>query len=87
MRIHAQTDKIEAGRVHLPDDAPWLGTFLSEVLAFPGSSNDDQVDSLSQFLKWIGDNEGSAFEADWGDQIDEVYWGPILSLPGRLVGS
>jgi len=87
MRMYAQTAKIEANQVHLPNEAPWLATFLAEVLAFPGSSSDDQVDSLSQFLKWIGDNEGSAFEADWGYQAEEVYWDSILSLPSRRVGS
>ena len=48
----AQTAKIEAGRVYLPEDAPWLGEFLSELLAFPNGQHDDQVDSVSQFLFW-----------------------------------
>ena len=51
-RMLAQSAKIEAGQVHLPKDAPWLGEFLSELLAFPRGRHDDQVDSVSQFLFW-----------------------------------
>ena len=51
-RMAAQTAKIEAGHVHLPENAPWLGEFLSELLAFPNGRHDDQVDGVSQFLFW-----------------------------------
>lgn len=44
---------IEAGRVYLPSDATWLAEFKSEMLAFPNSRFDDQVDALSQLLEWI----------------------------------
>ena len=52
-RMVAQSAKIENGHVHLPRDAPWLGTFLMELLAFPNGANDDQVDSVSQLLIWM----------------------------------
>ncbi len=55
MRLAAQTPLIEAGQVILPHKAPWLEEFLTELLAFPSSRYDDQVDSVSQFLKWAGD--------------------------------
>ena len=51
-RVAWVTSYIERGRVYLPDDAPWLGEFLKEILAFPNGKHDDQVDSLSQFLRW-----------------------------------
>ena len=51
-RFGAQTAKIEAGHVHLPKDAAWLADFLDELLGFPASRHDDQVDSVSQFLSW-----------------------------------
>ena len=44
--------KIEAGQVFLPTQAEWLDTLLLELLAFPQGKHDDQVDSISQFLKW-----------------------------------
>ncbi len=52
-RMSAQSAKIEAGQVHLPRQASWLGDFRTELLAFPRGRHDDQVDSLSQFLTWI----------------------------------
>ena len=52
-RMSAQSAKIEAGQVHLPATAPWLGDFKTELNAFPNGRHDDQVDSLSQFLSWI----------------------------------
>src|SRR5262249_13268482 len=51
-RMVAQSAKIEAGHVHLPKQADWLDSFLLELLAFPHGRHDDQVDSVSQFLKW-----------------------------------
>jgi predicted phage terminase large subunit-like protein len=51
-RMVAQSAKIEAGHVHLPREAYWLDTLLHELLAFPNGRHDDQVDSVSQFLKW-----------------------------------
>jgi predicted phage terminase large subunit-like protein len=54
-RLFAQTMHIEAGRVILPAQAPWLADFQTEVLRFPQSRHDDQVDSLSQFLAWATD--------------------------------
>lgn len=54
-RLAAQSAKIEAGQVVLPDEATWPADFLSETLAFPNSRHDDQVDSLSQFLYWASD--------------------------------
>jgi len=51
-RLHAATPVIEAGRVYLPEIAPWLVAYLAELTGFPGSRHDDQVDSTSQFLNW-----------------------------------
>src|SRR5271170_6925945 len=52
-RMAAQSAKIEAGHVHLPKSAAWLGEFLTELLSFPNGRHDDQVDSVSQFLRWL----------------------------------
>jgi predicted phage terminase large subunit-like protein len=53
-RMAVEVHKIEAGQVYLPKQADWLDTFLLELLAFPKGRHDDQVDSVSQFLKWEG---------------------------------
>lgn len=61
---------IEAGRVHLPTDAPWLAEFRSELLGFPNSRFDDQVDALSQLLDWVR-------QAEQWDDIGVA--GPIIT--------
>ena len=48
MRMAAQTAPIEARVVHLPARAPWLEEFKKELLSFPASKHDDQIDALSQ---------------------------------------
>jgi predicted phage terminase large subunit-like protein len=53
MRLHAQTAFIENGFVSLPEEAPWLDTYLHELTSFPGCKHSDQVDSTSQALAWI----------------------------------
>lgn len=52
-RMYAQTAFLEAKRVHLPRNAPWLDDYLVEMVRFPDGGHDDQVDSLSQLLDWI----------------------------------
>lgn len=56
-RLECVSPSIERGRVHLPRDTPWLGAFMEEVLAFPNARHSDQVDSMSQFLRWAIDRE------------------------------
>lgn len=52
-RFAAVSAMIEAGRLFLPQEAPWLAAFEQEVLAFPYGKRDDQVDALSQYLNWL----------------------------------
>ena len=56
MRMSAQSARIEAGRVYIPERADWLDDFRTEILQFPNGRHDDQVDSLSQFLNWAERN-------------------------------
>jgi predicted phage terminase large subunit-like protein len=51
MRMTAQTAQIEAGAVHLPARATLMDDFKKEILAFPFSKHDDQIDALSQALR------------------------------------
>ena len=53
----AESPAIEGGRVLIPKDAAWLADFQHEVVLFPNSKHDDQVDSLSQFLGWARNRE------------------------------
>jgi predicted phage terminase large subunit-like protein len=61
-RAVQQSAKVEAGQVFLPEEAPWLDTFCSEMVAFPGGAHDDQVDSVTQFLRWITGRPGPRLE-------------------------
>ena len=51
-RLHAQSARIEAGHVWLPERTPWLEDLRAEIASFPHGRHDDQVDSISQFLSW-----------------------------------
>ena len=55
MRMRVHTPTLEAGKVLLKKDAPWLDELRTEVLAFPYGKHDDQVDALSQLMTWAED--------------------------------
>jgi hypothetical protein len=52
---------LETGRVVLPREATWLSVYLDELLGFPNSDKDDQVDSTSQALDWFQHRFASEF--------------------------
>ena len=52
-RSQAVTPLIEAGKVFLPESAPWLADFLDELAAFPTGVHDDIVDSVTQALNYL----------------------------------
>ncbi len=51
-RLDLQLEKLAAGYVLIPEQAPWLDDFQDEILQFPDGRHDDQVDSMSQYLTW-----------------------------------
>ena len=65
VRMEAQSAIIENGHVYLPQDAAWLDIYLRELMAFPSSKYDDQVDSTSQYLKWAADAGGRAYSGKY----------------------
>ena len=52
-RMEARAVMFETGKVYVPRSAEWLGTYLDELLSFPNSKKDDQVDSTSQALDYL----------------------------------
>jgi predicted phage terminase large subunit-like protein len=56
-RMSRQQGRFEAGRILLPNEAPWLADFENELLAFPDGRYDDQVDAMLLFLDWFAENE------------------------------
>jgi predicted phage terminase large subunit-like protein len=61
VRFEAQMAYLQTGRFLVPTMAPWLLAFKRELLAFPKARNDDQVDSVVQFLEVIAPHRGSGF--------------------------
>lgn len=54
-RMSTETPLIEKGGMWIPEEAPWLSDYLTELCLFTGNDSgghDDQVDMTSQFLKW-----------------------------------
>ncbi|WDM84852.1 phage terminase large subunit [Ehrlichia sp. JZT12] len=43
----------ESRKIFLPYDSPWLSDFEQELLSFPNTQYDDQIDSMTQYLHWI----------------------------------
>jgi predicted phage terminase large subunit-like protein len=60
-RMIVATPLIEAGGVHLRENAAWLQDLRRELVQFPCGAFDDQVDSISQFLNWVQDRSGPTF--------------------------
>lgn len=90
-RASAITPMIEAGRVFLPESAPWLDEYLDELSTFPAATHDDWTDSTTQALNYLRgpgqdgllgyyerQNE-SARRADL-----EAYWRPRTTSPEAL---
>jgi len=51
-RASAVSPLFESGRVHVPQSAPWLSDYIDELISFPASPHDDQVDVSTQALAW-----------------------------------
>lgn len=74
MRLHTLTHIFESGKVFLPKQALWLHDYRTELLGFPGSRHDDQVDSTTQALDYLHNQHRSSL-GTWeklGKQ--PVYW-------------
>lgn len=51
-RLSNAAPSIECGDVYLPDKsiAPWVDDLVEEIVTFPNSENDDQMDALTQYV-------------------------------------
>lgn len=61
MRMEVQLPALEAGMVALPNneemDVDWLFEFEQNLQSFPMNKEWDEIDALSQFLRWLKDRE------------------------------
>lgn len=76
-RAWGQTAVVERGDLLLPEEAPWLGEFLHELLGFPRAKHDDQVDALVHLLGWVSSR--------WEPPI-MLNAGPELMVEGQSTG-
>ena len=53
-RVNAVSPLIEAGKVYIPESAPWVHEFIEECSSFPTGEHDDQVDTMSQAMSYFG---------------------------------
>ncbi|WP_395877440.1 phage terminase large subunit [Ehrlichia muris] len=51
----------ESRKIFLPYDSPWLSDFEQELLSFPNTQNDDQIDSMTQYLHWFNNKIKNTF--------------------------
>lgn len=49
-RLRLVSPLFEAGKVFIPEDKPWLGDFIEELVKFPTGKHDDCVDATTQYL-------------------------------------
>jgi predicted phage terminase large subunit-like protein len=63
---------IQAGRLFLPKTAHWLADFTSELLGFPASRHDDQVDALTQLLLWVQEKDIYRPETLTGPELVDI---------------
>ena len=66
-RARAASVLFETGKVYLPEDAPWLASYVQELLGFPAGKFMDRVDSTSLILNALMKqyrNGGGVYVAD-----------------------
>lgn len=64
-RAHAVTALWAGGNVWIPEDDafPWVPDFVAELVSFPASGYDDQIDSMTQALRYLKSHGLSVWEA------------------------
>ncbi len=64
-RAYAVTPLWAGKNVFIPEDsyAPWVKDFVEEVITFPAGANDDQVDAMTQALRYLKAHGLSVWEA------------------------
>jgi predicted phage terminase large subunit-like protein len=63
-RVEGITGTLEAKRVFLPREAPWLLEFEHELLAFPLAHHDDMVDAFTLALSQVAKRKAKPYFAE-----------------------
>jgi predicted phage terminase large subunit-like protein len=81
-RAQAVTPLMEAGKIFLPESAPWVSDFIEEMACFPNGIHDDVVDSTTQALNYLREEPQllpmslgySMFGSNSGELDKEELW-------------
>lgn len=60
-RAMAMTGEWEAGNIYLPADAVWVSDFIDRVTTFPAASHDDEVDAMTQAVRYLAVSSKQSF--------------------------
>jgi predicted phage terminase large subunit-like protein len=87
-RAEAVTPLFEAGRIFVPESAPWLDTYLDELAVFPAGTHDDAVDSTTQALNYLrGDSGGygvlELMKKGWDGFVET--WGTVEKDQAKML--
>jgi predicted phage terminase large subunit-like protein len=88
-RLQSTTPYFQAGRVWVPDRAPWAEDLVQEVIMFPKAPNDDYTDTVSQAIIWMRDNlriDNDGYRnTDWEEEAEwsrgrqsKSYWSSLF---------
>lgn len=65
----------EAGNVYFPDNAPWVGDLIDDLLRFPSGVFKDTVDATVQAILYLMDKPRVLFGGDDSDTLSKSsYW-------------
>src|ERR1700730_10448266 len=87
-RLQQHIRTIRDGHIHLRQGASWLDEFLTELVGFPSAPFNDQVDALSQYLDYVGQNPPLTIPASAGVGVISTRWGTSSSdmqAPGKAL--
>jgi predicted phage terminase large subunit-like protein len=77
VRAQVWASRIQDGLIHVVDDGTWnVDGFLSECLAFPNGTYDDQVDSVSGAMQMLGGWSGGLADVPQ-DLAHAGVWGEL----------
>lgn len=73
VRADYVTPLFEAGNIYFPDpdDEPWVQALLDEVFKFPSAKHDDQVDAMTQMLRWWAERRLPSIRVLGGEREDD----------------
>jgi predicted phage terminase large subunit-like protein len=73
-RLQATTPYFQAGRIWVPQGKTWVEELISEVISFPKAPHDDYVDTVSQAILWMRDNNLIDNDGFSNYEEEEDYW-------------